>query len=79
MSSTNLGKVLVDRGKDTPVFIVIDVRAPFRQFRHIDTALDKVDLPNRRYFVSEFSRPWMMREVHWADTAVPIPQNAPDR
>ena len=72
---TNVSRVLGTRGKETPVFIVIDVRAPFRQFEHIDTALDKVDLPNRRYFVSNFTNDHMMTEIHWADKAVPIPQN----
>jgi len=72
---TNLGRILVTRGKETSVFIVIDVRAPFGEFEHIDTALDKVDLPNRRYFVSNFTNDNMMTEIHWADKAVPIPQN----
>lgn len=72
---TNLGRILVTRGKETPVFIVIDVRAPFGEFEHIDTALDKVDLPNRRYFVSNFTNDRMMTEIHWADKAVSIPSN----
>ena len=72
---TNLSRVLGTRGKETPVFIVIDVRAPFGEFEHIDTALDKVDLPNRRYFVSNFTNDRMMTEIHWADKAVPIPPN----
>lgn len=73
---TNLGIVLGSRGKETRVFIVIDVLAPFAEFTHIDTALDKVDLPNRRYFVSTFAKDRMMTEVHWADKAVPIPHTA---
>ena len=69
---TNLGKVLTDRGRDTPVFIVVDVRAPIAQFGHIETALDKIDLPNRRFFVTNFSD-GMMIEIHWGDKPVPIP------
>jgi len=71
----NLGTILVTRGKQTPVFIVIDVRVPFGEFEHIDTALDKVDLPNRRYFVSNFTNDRTMTEIHWADKAIPIPSN----
>jgi hypothetical protein len=71
---TNLGNVLKSQGKATPVFIVVDVRAPIAQFGHIETALDKVDLPNRRFFVTNFTDN-IMNEIHWDDKPIPIPSN----
>jgi hypothetical protein len=69
---TNLENVLKTRGRETPVFIVVDVRAAIAQFGHIETALDKVDLPNRRFFVTNFTDD-MMIEIHWDDKPVRIP------
>lgn len=71
---TNLGNVLKTQGRQTPVFIVVDVRAPIAQFGHIETALDKVDLPNRRFFVADFTN-GTMSEIHWAEKAIQIPSN----
>src|SRR5229473_4367638 len=39
---TNLGNIQDVRGRDVPVFIVIDVRAPFSEVGKLETALDKV-------------------------------------
>lgn len=71
---TNLGNVLKTQGRETPIFIVVDVRAPIAQFGHIETALDKVDLPNRRFFVTNFTDN-MMVEIHWEVKPIPIPSN----
>lgn len=69
---TNLGNVLKTQGRATPVFVVVDVRAPFAEFGKIETALDKVDLPNRRFFVTNFTDA-IMNEIHWDDKPIPIP------
>jgi len=71
---TNLGNVLKTQGRATPIFIVVDVRAPIAQFSHIETALDKVDLPNRRFFVTNFTDRLMI-EIHWAEKPIAIPSN----
>jgi|SRR5579864_259073 len=71
---TNLGSVLKTQGRETPIFIVVDVRASFAEFGKIETALDKVDLPNRRFFVTNFTDN-IMNEIHWDDKPIPIPSN----
>jgi len=71
---TNLGNVVRTRGIDTPVFVIIDVRAPFSEAGKLETALDKAGLTHRRLFVSDF-RDETMNEIHWDATAVPIPPN----
>lgn len=71
---TNLGNVLKTQGRETPVFIVVDVCAPIAQFGHIETDLDKVDLPNRRFFVTNFTDA-IMNGIHWDDKPIPIPSN----
>ena len=70
---TNLEGVLDARGSEVPVFIVIDVRAPFSEVGKLETALDKVGLTHYRLFVSNF-RNEVMNEIHWDETAIPIPR-----
>jgi hypothetical protein len=70
----NLENIQDVRGSDVPVFIVIDVRAPFSEVGKIETALDKVGLTHHRLFVSTF-REGIMNEIHWDETAVPIPRH----
>jgi hypothetical protein len=69
---TNLGKVADTRGLDVPVYIVIDVRAPFTEVGKLETALDKIGLTSHRLFVADF-RDGTMNEIHWDQNAIPIP------
>jgi hypothetical protein len=72
---TNLGNIANARGLKIPVFIIVDVRAPFSEVGKLETALDKVDLTyERRLFVTDF-RDGLMNEIHWDHTAIPIPKN----
>jgi hypothetical protein len=72
---TNLENVVNVRGTAIPVFIIIDVRAPFTEVGKLETALDKVELTrDRRLFVTDFSD-GIMNECHWDETAIPIPRN----
>jgi hypothetical protein len=71
---TNLANVVRTRGVDVAVFIIIDVRAPFSEVGKLETALDKADLKHRRLFVSDF-RDATMNEIHWDETAIPIPHS----
>jgi hypothetical protein len=70
----NLAKVLDTRGDQVMVFLVIDVHAPFREMGKLETALDKIGLTQRRFFVSDFSD-GRMQEVHVDEKAIPIPPN----
>ena len=72
---TNLGNLLKTRGSQVPVFIVVDVRAPFSEIGKLETALDKVGLPNYRLFVTNFSDE-TMNEIHLDEKAVPIPNTS---
>jgi hypothetical protein len=72
---TNLGNIAIARGLKIPVFIIVDVRAPFSEVGKLETALDKIDLTySRRLFVTDF-RDGKMNEIHWDNTPIPIPQN----
>ena len=72
---TNLGNIVRVRGLRIPVFIIIDVRASFSEVGKLETALDKIDLTyERRVFVTDF-RGGTMNEIHWDETAIPIPHN----
>jgi hypothetical protein len=71
---TNLGKIVERYGSQVPVFIVIDVRAPFSEVGKLETALDKAGLTRRRLFVSNFTD-GMMNEIHWDETPIPIPRS----
>lgn len=72
---TNLARIAKMRGNEVPVFIIVDVRAPFTEVGKPETALDKVDLTHsRRLFVTDF-RDSTMNEIHWDPTPVPIPSN----
>jgi hypothetical protein len=70
----NLGNISKQRGTHIPVFILIDVRAPFSEVGKLETALDKVDLTERRLFVSNFSD-GTINEIHWDQKAIPIPRS----
>jgi hypothetical protein len=71
----NLAEVVTARGSKTPVFIIIDVHAPFTEIGKLETALDKADLTYaRRLFVTDF-RKGTMNEIHWDHSAVPIPRH----
>lgn len=71
---TNLGSIVETRGTEVPVFIIIDVRAPFSEVGKLETALDMVGLTRYRLFVSDF-RGGIMNEIHWDDKAIPIPRS----
>jgi hypothetical protein len=72
---TNLARIAKERGDQVPVFIIVDVRAPFTEVGKLETALDKVELTHsRRLFVTDF-RNSTMNEIHWDQTPVPIPSN----
>ena len=68
----NLARILEARGSEVPVFIVIDVRAPFSELGKLETALDKVGLTHYRLFVSNFNDD-MMTEIHLDAAGIPIP------
>jgi biopolymer transport protein ExbD len=71
----NLTQVAAERGTNVPVFVIIDVQAPFAEVGKLETALDKVDLTSkRRLFVTDY-RDRTMNEIHWDEKAVPIPQD----
>ncbi len=67
-----LGEVATQRGAKTPVFIIVDERAPFTEIGKLETALDKIDMPNRRLFVADFPD-GTMNELHWDVKPLPIP------
>lgn len=69
----NLGRIVRTRGTDFPVWIIIDVRAPFSEVGKLETALDKSDLTQRRIFISNFTDRFM-NEIHWDERAVPLPK-----
>jgi hypothetical protein len=69
----NLTQIVKTRGTGIPVFIVVDVQAPFAEVGKLETALDKVELTqSRRLFVTDF-RSSVMNEIHWDQTPIPIP------
>lgn len=70
----NLGNIIKTRGTEVPVFIVIDVRAPFTEIDKLGTALDMAGLTHGRFFLSRFSD-GTMNEIHLDDEAIPIPRN----
>jgi hypothetical protein len=71
---TNLGRIAKVRGTESPVFIIVDVRARLAEFGKLETALDKVDFThNRSLFVTNF-RDGTMNEIHWDKTSIPIPR-----
>jgi hypothetical protein len=70
----NLATVVDKRGAQVMVFLVIDVNAPFHEMGKLETALDKVGLTQRRFFVSGFSD-GLMQEIHFDEKTVPIPPN----
>jgi hypothetical protein len=70
---TNLGAIVRERGNAIPVFVIIDVRAPFSEVGKLDTALAKADLLHeRKLFVANFQG-GIMNEIHWDETGIPIP------
>jgi len=69
----NLGQVATDRGSNTTVFVIIDEKAPFTEVGKLETALDKIDMPNRRLFVADFAD-GTMSEIHLDPKALPIPR-----
>jgi biopolymer transport protein ExbD len=69
----NLGQVATDRGSNTVVFVVIDEKAPFTEVGKLETALDKIDMPNRRLFMADFAD-GTMNEIHLDPKALPIPR-----
>ncbi len=72
---TNLARIAKVRGNEVPVFIIVDVRAPFTEMGKLETALDKVELTySRRLFVTDFHDS-TMNEIHWDQAPVPIPSN----
>ena len=70
----NLGKVADARGLDVPVYIIIDVHAPFTEVGKLENALDKIGLMRFRLFVADFRlRDGIMNELHWDESGIPIP------
>lgn len=70
----NLMQVATERGNKTLVFVIVDERAPFTEVSKLETALDKIDMPNRRLFIADFLD-GTMNEIHWKGRAVPIPKD----
>ena len=70
----NLGQVATERGNKTPVFVIVDERVPFTDASKLQTALDKIDMPNRRLFIADFPD-GTMNEIHWEPKTLPIPKN----
>lgn len=70
----NLMQVATDRGSNTLVLLILDERASFTEAGKLQTALDKIDMPNRKLFVADFPDR-TMKEIHWDQKAVPIPQD----
>jgi len=69
----NLTRVAGERGNETPVFLIVDERAPITEIGKLQTALDKIDMPNRRLFIADFVD-GSIKEIHWDQKAVPIPK-----
>lgn len=67
----NLMQVATERGNETAVFVLVDEKAPFTEVTKLQTALDKIDMPNRRLFIANFPD-GTMNEIHWDEKAVPI-------
>ena len=72
--SNNLMQVATERGNKTLVLVIVDESAPFTEVSKLQTALDKIDMPNRKVFIADFAD-GTMNEIHWADKAIPIPKN----
>lgn len=70
----NLMQVVTDRGSKTEVLLIIDVKAPFTEAGKLETALDKIDMPNRRLFIADFDD-GTMNEIHLDTKATPIPKD----
>ncbi len=70
----NLMQVVNERGNKIPVFLIIDERAPFTEASKLQTALDKIDMPNRRMFIADFLD-GTMNEIRVERKAVPIPKD----
>jgi hypothetical protein len=72
---TNLESEASERGLDSPVIVLVDVKAPFTEVGKLETALDKIDFKHRRLFVGNFQEA-MMNEFHWDQNGIPFPPNA---
>jgi hypothetical protein len=70
----NLMQVATDRGSNIAVLVIIDEKAPFTEVGKLETALDKIDMPNRRLFVADFPD-GTMNEIHLDPKALPIPRD----
>jgi hypothetical protein len=70
----NLMQVATSRGSNTEVLFIIDEKAPFTEVGKLETALDKIDMPNRRLFVADFND-GTMNEIHLDTKASPIPKD----
>ena len=70
----NLAQVATERGNKTLVLIIVDERAPFIEAGKLRTALDKIDIPNRKVFIADYAD-GTMNEIHWNEKAIPIPKN----
>ena len=68
----NLARTAKANGTDTPVFVIVDFRAPFSEFSKLATALDKADFIHRRFFVAHFNDGTMV-EIHWNQESMTIP------
>jgi hypothetical protein len=69
----NLMQAATDRGNNTEVLLVVDEKAPFTEVGKLETALDKIDMPNRRLFIADFND-GTMNEIHLDMKASPIPK-----
>lgn len=70
----NLMQVANERGRTTEVLVIVDEKAPFTEVGKLETALDKIDMPNRRLFVADFPD-GTMNEIHLDPKALPIPRD----
>ncbi len=70
----NLMQVATERGNKTLVLVIVDERAPFTEAGKLQTALDKIDMPNRKVFIADFAD-GTMNEIHWDDKAIAIPKS----
>ena len=70
----NLMQVATDRGSNAAVILIIDEKAPFTEVGKLETALDKIDMPNRRLFVADFDD-GTMNEIHLDPKALPVPKD----
>lgn len=68
----NLAKVVRLQGTDASIIVIVDMGAPFAEMGKLETALDKVGLVHRRFFVSSFAS-GVMNEINWNESPVPIP------